>query len=121
MTDEARVVPVELDPELHIIDQDLTDAEKETWAVLDTAYNLLRDHAAKKAVEEVRRQAKAQGIEFPDDAVVFAQTASEGVAGYRDLAVNHPLAARGMVAVYEVLLTETLSQAEDAINGKGNH
>lgn len=117
---EARVVPVEIDATLHTSSPDPEAAE--TWAVLDTAYNLLRDHAVKETIKQMRAQALEDGHSFPEDELIFAQSAALGVSGYRDLAVNDPLAARGLMAVYEVLVKVTVENANDALGfGGGNH
>lgn len=112
-------VAVEVDPTIHR--RLPAENERESWAALDTAWNLLREVAVKLVIMSMREQAAEQGVPFPaTDLEMF----EEGVADdpenaprtYSDLAAESPLAATGLHAVLSTLVDETMTMAAAAIN-----
>lgn len=112
----AKIVEVKIDEKVHP-NPPQDEASQLVWAALDTAYNLLRETAAEVTFMEVRKQAKEQGFEYPDEAVMFAQAAERGIRGWYDLAPDHPLAIEGIKSVFDVLAMVAMQEAEEGING----
>lgn len=111
------VVLVEFDQSMHT-SAPQSEEDQVEWAVLDTAYNLLRDTAVRLTMMEIRKQAAEQGVVWPSDEQLFAE--QDDIKSYRDLAPSSPEAAIGLHAVFTLLLTEAFAEAQDAINGQAD-
>lgn len=113
----TRVIPVEIDASMH--EGQPEDAQAAVvWAALDTAYNLLRDTAVEVVLMDIRKQAAEQGHNVPEDVLLFMNSGlgESGIKGYRDLAPDHPLAAEGIMRVFEVLHKVCSQEAQAGIN-----
>lgn len=111
----ANAVPIELDMNMYSeVLKEATDAQKETLAVISTAYNLLADKAAEFASADVREKATAMGIELAPDAEVFEKNKDNQSAGprsYRDLAERNPDFVQTIGDIFESLLEESIRKS----------
>jgi hypothetical protein len=114
-----RAVLVEIDPELHPeAPSDLV--RRLNWEPLDTAWKLLREYAVRITLAEVRAQAKAQGIDFPEDEELFRLNAEGGdpfaATEYLDLAPASPQAARFLAQAFNELQNIAFQEAAEGMN-----
>ena len=114
-----RSVLVEIDPELHPeAPGDLI--RRLNWEPLDTAWKLLREYAVRITLAEVRAQAKAQGIDFPEDEELFRLNAESGdsfaVTEYMDLAPASPQAAHLLAQAFNELQNIAFQEASEGMN-----
>ena len=114
-----RAVLVEVDPALHP-EAPATDIERLNWEALDTAWKLLRDFAVRITLAEVRAQARAQGIDFPEDEELFRLNVESGdvfaAAEYLDLAPASPEAARFLAQSFGLLQNTAFEEASEGMN-----
>lgn len=101
-------VLVEIDPEMYPeIPEGQTD--RETLAVVSTAYNLLADTAALFASRAIRADLEAAGVSLTSDEVAFAT--SDSIHSYRDLAARNPDRVEELGDVFELLVSESTRNA----------
>jgi len=120
---KAGFVHVGIDPELHQREPE-SEAQRITWAALDTAWNLLRETAVRLALLELREQLTAQGFtDMPTDEDLFelAREEGEGATSYLDLAPQLgddelvDIAGEGPYQVLEVLHEVAFAQASEGL------
>ena len=97
-------VPVEIDPTMYETPED--QEERDTLAVLCTAYNLLADTAARFAGNRIRDLLKDSGLEVDTYEEAFAAD-STPPNSWRDLAVHNGYRLMEIAAVFEQLVQES--------------
>lgn len=114
-----RAVLVEVDPALHP-EAPATDIQRLNWEALDTAWKLLREYAVRITLAEVRAQARAQGIDFPEDEELFRLNAESGdvfaATEYLDLAPASPQAAQFLAQAFNELQNIAFQEASEGMN-----
>lgn len=115
MSDE-RTVKIELDPTLHRGDVELDDIEKEMWAGVDTAFNIMRETAIRVVLKGLREKAEGEGVQYPSDEEIFASPVEGAPRNYREMAPTGCAEVRSLhSAVFEHLLQEATEDIEDAL------
>lgn len=114
-------VVVEVDPEMHRRQPENVQ-ETIAWAVLDTAYGLLRDGAVRINLQSFREQATENGIDFPaTDEELFARFAKlgdpEAPKSYRDLAPDDSIAAYALHDAFMLLVRLAFEEAVTELKG----
>jgi hypothetical protein len=107
-------IPVEADPTFHPLPDGADEEQHLANAAFDTAYNLLRDTAARLILAEMR----AQGVgDLPPDEELFASLAEIPGAprSYRDLAPRSPKAVAALGDAFSTLLDKASSDALQGI------
>lgn len=114
-----RAVLVEVDPALHAAEPG-SDIQRLNWEALDTAWKLLREYAVRITLAEVRAQARAQGIDFPEDEELFRANIESGdpfaASGYLDLAPASPESARFLAQSFGLLQNTAFEEASEGMN-----
>lgn len=118
MPEISHPIVVAFDPTLHARSPE-SPSEEIVWAYLDTAYNLLREAAARLTIQEMREVAIEAGFPFPDDEQVFKDMAENTgvVATYMDLAPHSNKVAAAMDAAFRLLVAKARHEAADAAGG----
>jgi hypothetical protein len=121
---DRRTVTVEFDQSMHpsINYDELSEADKLAFSVLDTAYKLLREYAVRVTLAGVRDAVGEVGQTLPSDEEMFRLAREsddpEAPKGYLDLAPDEDLAAMGVHAAFTVLVDAAADEATEAFSGE---
>lgn len=120
--EQADWVKIQVDGQLNPGQVPENDHEAHTWALLDTAYNLLRVGIVKVLIAELREHLVEQGANaLPTDEQIFeairASGDPDGPTSYKDLAPDTHLARMGLKGVFGVLLDEASAMVEEGLAG----
>lgn len=111
-------ITVAVDPKLHSREPD-GEAERLTWAFLDTTWNLMREYAVRVTLAEIRSQAAERGDTLPSDEELFKEARESGdpdaPTGYLDLAPENGLSAAGLAGAFEVLAEQAFRDAAEGL------
>lgn len=115
----THTIKVEIDQDLHGEQQPESPTEAYVWAAMDTAWNLLRETAIRRVLDNLRTSAaEASGRVIPSNEVIFQKMsdANDGARiGYRDLAPEGcPPLKHAFATVFAHLMDEA---AEDMGGG----
>lgn len=114
MSDD-RTVKIEFDPGLHGGELELDPIEREMWAGVDTAFNIMRETAIRVVLRGMRERAAKEGIHYPPDEEMFSSGIPGAPRSYRDMAPSGCAEVRGLhSAVFEHLLQEATEDMEEA-------
>jgi hypothetical protein len=114
-----RTVEIKINPKLHTRAPE-NQQEANTWALLDTVWDLLREYAVRNTLQAAREAAREAGdTSFPDDdEEVFRQSQAEhgddAPKNHLDLAPDCQTAAMALAAAFQHLENETLQEAQEA-------
>lgn len=107
-------IPIEIDADMYGEGvPGITDEEKETLAVVSTAYNLLADKAAEFAARRVRVYADEAGVGLMADADLFEKNKARGMGAtsYRDLATHDEEKVLEVADIFMELVDRTTREA----------
>lgn len=116
----THTIKVEIDQKLHGDEQPDDGTEAYVWAAMDTAWNLLRETAVRRVMDDFRAGAtQATGRVIPSDEVIFQKMsdAHDGAPmGYRDLAPEGcPPLKQAFATVFTHLMEEAIEDLEEAL------
>ena len=117
--DLPHLVEVQVDEEMHQVAPQ-GPMEQMSWAALDTAWHLLRDTAARVALQNLRESAAEAGISFPStDEEMFQGARESGIVGmptgYRDLAPWDDEAMAALATLYQSLVNLAIDESLDGL------
>lgn len=113
-----KTVKIEIDSTMHARGPE-NEQERMIWAILDTAWNLLREGALHSTIYAVRKSIEDAGATTLTDEQIFESLKDNPDAprNYREMAPADPRAQAMVSAAFHLLLSESMSWADEAVNG----